>query len=286
MTRVTTGWPSVIVPVLSSTTVSIRLGLLQRVDVADQDAALAPRPVPTMSAAGTARPSAHGQAMISTLQTALAIVRPVVRRCPSGEHGPRAYQPTPVTRAIASTLGTKMAAIWSASCCTGGLLDWACSTSWTIWASAVSLPTLVTRTMSRPSTLTVPPMTSSPAVASDRQRLAGDHRFIDVGFGLRSTTPSVGTRSPGRTRTRSPTFKISATGTCVGSDVSSSNRRATAGARLSSSRIADPALWRARASSQWPRLMSASRPAASMKYRDRGWSGDPAEQAGDEDARL
>ena len=63
--------PVVTVPVLSSTTVSTR-----RVDSSTSGPLMrmpswAPRPVPTMSAVGVARPRAHGQAMISTATAAV-----------------------------------------------------------------------------------------------------------------------------------------------------------------------------------------------------------------------
>ena len=63
--------PVVTVPVLSSTTVSTR-----RVDSRTSGPLMsrpscAPRPVPTISAVGVARPSAHGQAMISTATAAV-----------------------------------------------------------------------------------------------------------------------------------------------------------------------------------------------------------------------
>jgi hypothetical protein len=70
-TRTTLIRPVVTVPVLSSTTVSTR-----RVDSSTSGPLMsspscAPRPVPTMSAVGVARPSAHGHAMISTATAAV-----------------------------------------------------------------------------------------------------------------------------------------------------------------------------------------------------------------------
>ena len=55
----------------------------------------------------------------------------------------------------------------------------------------------------RPMALTVPPVTGSPGRLRHRQRLAGDHRLVDLA-GTSSTTPSTGIFSPGRTRSRSP----------------------------------------------------------------------------------
>ena len=151
---------------------------------------------------------------------------------------------------------------------TGGLLDCACSTSLTICASAVSPPVLVTRTISRPSRLTVPPMTASPALLGDGKRFAGEHRFVDGRAALDHDAVD-GTRSPGRTRTRSPRARAATTGRLSSS--SSPFRRdelaASAVRRREVEQLADRAAadCRARASSQWPRLISASRPVASMK---------------------
>ena len=78
--------PVVTVPVLSSTTVSTR-----RVDSSTSGPLIrmpswAPRPVPTISAVGVARPSAHGQAMISTATAAVnAAVEPGAGAEPEAE---------------------------------------------------------------------------------------------------------------------------------------------------------------------------------------------------------
>ena len=101
----------------------------------------APRPVPTMSAVGVARPSAHGQAMISTATAAEKAV---------DADAPVASQPASVTAESAITTGTNTAETRSARRWTGALPDCARSTSRAIWASAVSAPTRVARTTSRP----------------------------------------------------------------------------------------------------------------------------------------
>ena len=62
----TRGLPRVMVPVLSSTTVSILRAISSASPPLIRMPRSAPRPVPTMMAVGVARPSAHGQAMIST----------------------------------------------------------------------------------------------------------------------------------------------------------------------------------------------------------------------------
>ena len=105
--------PVVTVPVLSSTTVSTR-----RVDSSTSGPLIrmpscAPRPVPTSSAVGVARPSAHGQAMISTATAAVnAAVGAARRRAAS--------RPAwPATSTI--TTGTNTADTRSASRCTCAL---------------------------------------------------------------------------------------------------------------------------------------------------------------------
>ena len=250
----------------------------------------APRPTPTMIAAGTARPSAHGQAMIRTLHVARAVIPNVfavvhAARCSSvathagskcGANVPMMSQPSAVTRAIASTLGTKIALMRSASFCTGGLLACAFSTSLMMPASADSLPAAVTRTTRLPSRLSVPPITASPV---DLRTGSGSPVSMDSSTppAPLSTTPSAGTAVPGRTNTRSSVFS-SLAGTSVGSCESlwpatpsemplrfGGSRSAVGGERSSSARIASPALSRAAPSSQWPKLISVNSPAASMK---------------------
>ena len=63
-------FPSVTVPVLSRTTVVIRRVCSRTSGPLIRMPSCAPRPVPTMSAVGVARPSAHGHAMISTATAA------------------------------------------------------------------------------------------------------------------------------------------------------------------------------------------------------------------------
>ena len=97
--------PVVTVPVLSRTIVStLRVdskisGPLIRIPI------WAPRPVPTSSAVGVARPSAQGQAM---MRTATAAVNAM-------DHEPSAIiQPIRVRTEIVMTIGTKIPEILSA----------------------------------------------------------------------------------------------------------------------------------------------------------------------------
>ena len=70
MTAVTFGLPSVSVPVLSTTSVSIVSMRSSASAFLISTPASAPRPTPTMIDIGVASPSAHGQAMISTVTAA------------------------------------------------------------------------------------------------------------------------------------------------------------------------------------------------------------------------
>ncbi len=193
--------PVVIVPVLSSRTVSTR-----RVDSRTSGPLIrmpswAPRPVPTMRAVGVARPSAHGQAMISTATAAVnaAAVSPV-----TASHAPK------VATAISSTTGTKIPEIRSASRCTSALPFCASSTSRAIRASWVSAPTRLAATTSRPPAFTVAPVTVSPGATS-----TGTDSPVSIDASTAetpsTTVPSVAIFSPGRTTKRSPTAN-SATG--------------------------------------------------------------------------
>ena len=134
-------FPSVTVPVLSRTMVVIwrvrsrTSGPLIRIP------SCAPRPVPTMSAVGVARPSAHGHAMIRTATDAekAAVASPVTTS-----------QPASVASATPSTIGTKTLEMRSTRRWIGALPDCASATIRAIWASAVSSPTFVARTTSLP----------------------------------------------------------------------------------------------------------------------------------------
>ena len=98
--------PSVTVPVLSSTIVVIRRVCSRISGPRIRIPSCAPRPVPTISAVGVARPSAHGQAMISTATAAVnaAETSPVTRS-----------QPPSVASERAITIGTKTAETRSTS---------------------------------------------------------------------------------------------------------------------------------------------------------------------------
>ena len=214
----------------------------------------APRPVPTMIATGVARPREQGQAM---MRTATAATRPAVG-LPAKSH-----QAAKVAAAIPRTAGTKTAEIRSARRCTGALEPWASATRRTIWASAVSAPTALARMVRTPFVFTVAPATFAPSALSTG---ADSPVSIDSSTAEKpeTTTPSTGTFSPGRTRTRSPTITCS-TGTIR--SVPSTTTRACLAPSSSSFLIAPEARPLAFASKYRPRMMKAMISAAVSKYR-------------------
>ena len=199
-TLVTRGRPSVTVPVLSRTRVSARPSASSAAASFTSTPARAPRPTATITDIGVARPSAHGQAMIST---ATAFTRAWARR----GSGPQSVQAAKASTAAPTTAGTNHAATRSARRWMGARLRWASPTSLTIWARRVSLPTRSARTTRPPVPLTVAPVTRSPMAFATG---SGSPLIIDSSTALppSSTTPSAGTFSPGRTRRRSGPYRL------------------------------------------------------------------------------
>ena len=147
--------------------------------------------------------------------------------------------------------------------CIGAFERCACATICTICASMVCAPTRSERITSAPLVFSVAPISLSPG------RLltgSGSPVSIDSSTALDPsvTTPSTGTFSPGRTRSRSPTC------TCVrgtSSSVPSGRmRRAVFGARPSSDLIAAEVCERALSSRIWPSSVSEMITAAASKY--------------------
>ena len=138
----------------------------------------------------------------------------------------------------------------------------ASATICTMRASIVSRPTFSARITNPPRPFTVPPITWAPGAFSTG---SDSPVTIDSSTALApsSTVPSTGTRSPGRTRSRSPA--------CTRSSVTSSSppsarsRRAVFGARSSSARMAPPVRSRARSSSTCPSSTSTVMTAAASK---------------------
>ena len=266
----TRGRPSVTVPVLSSTTVVTRASASSAAPPLTRMPRRAAAAVPAMIAAGVASPIAHGQAMMSVDTTATRA------RAQRSSTGPNSSHAVPVMPAITNTAGTKRALTRSASRAIGALLACAASTARTTCASTVAVPTFVATNRSAPAPLTVPPSTASPGALATG---IGSPVSIDSSMLDRpdSTTPSTGTREPGRTRTRSPTATSDAPSSC-----SEPSRMTTArgGARSTSDSIARLADRVARHSSHFPSVTSTTIDAAASKCTGAPWtSSAPAPRA-------
>ncbi len=240
-TSVTLGRPTVSVPVLSNTTVSTLRRRSSAAALRISTPCSAPRPLATMMAVGVASPMAHGQAITSTATALLSA-------CRSAGSGPSSHQPANVSAAMPSTTGTKTAATRSARRWIGAREPWASSTSLTIRASVVSLPTRVARKTKLPVRFTVPPNTVTPDALSTG-RLSPVSIDSSTADAPSITTPSTGMRSPGRMRIRSPT---STSPVGISTSPLARRTRAVRGARLTSRRMASDVRPRARASSQRP----------------------------------
>ena len=249
--------PSVRVPVLSTTRVSIFSNASSASASRISTPARAPRPTPTMIDIGVARPSAHGHAMISTA-TALT------RAWASRGSGPSSAHAANVTAATATTAGTNTAATRSATRWIGARERWASQTSATMCASRVSAPTRSARITKLPVALTVRAGDLASRGLLDRDRLAGDHRLVHRRGALHHDAvhrdllagahpQAVARLAPARAgRRRSPP--------------SGRTARAVFGARPRSARIALPVRARARSSSTCPSRTSAVITAAASKY--------------------
>ena len=189
--------PVVTVPVLSSRAVSTRRVRSRASALRMTTPSCEARPDPTSSAVGVARPSAHGHA---TTRTATALVRATWRAAPDASH------PMAVSRETAMTTGTKTPEIRSARRWTAALPACASATMRPICDRAVSAPTRVARTVRAPHVLTVAPVTASPSPTSTGTD-SPVSREASMADAPETTTPSVATFWPGRTRNRSPTAR-------------------------------------------------------------------------------
>ena len=191
-TAVTFGLPSVRVPVLSTSSVSMRRRVSTASALRNSTPVWAPLPIATVMDMGVASPSAQGQAMISTATAFTS----AWANCGAG---PRKYQAAKVATATTTTAGTNQADTRSASDWIGARLRWAAATWATMRASSVSAPTRSAHITKPPVPLRVPATTLSPARFSTGN---GSPVSMDSSTVLApsSTTPSTGIFSPGRTR--------------------------------------------------------------------------------------
>ena len=117
----TSGFPSVIVPVLSNTHTSTSLELSKVSPFLMRIPYSAALPTPTVTAVGVARPSAHGHA---TTRIEMRQVRANNKPEPATK-----YHNRNTIIAIVRITGMNQVTILFASLCTGGLDPWAFSTS-------------------------------------------------------------------------------------------------------------------------------------------------------------
>ena len=148
-----------------------------------------------------------------------------------------------------STVGTNTPQTLSATRWIAAFCAWACSTSLMSCASWVSRPTLTARTTTRPVSTTVPPVTLSPSPASP----GTDSPVIierSTAVWPNSTSPSAAMVSPGRTMNLSPgRSRVAGIWRSV---PSGSSRHTSLAAAVARSRMAWPAIRRARASYSRP----------------------------------
>ena len=176
---------------------------------------------------------------------------------------PLSHQPSSVSNASTSTTGTNTALTLSTRRWIGALAAWASSTRRMMPASTVSTPVAVTCTMTRPSPLSVPPVTLSRSVL-----LTGSGSPVSMDSSTwvwpSLTRPSTAKRSPGRTASSSPT-STSSIGTST--SPSSPSKCAVSGRKACNARMAE-VVWRlARASSHLPSNTSVITTAEASKYR-------------------
>ena len=198
--------------------------------------ARAATPAPATMAVGVASPSAQGQAMT---RTETALISAGSRPAPERTHAAK------VTTARPTTIGTNTALTRSTIRWMAGLAACALSTSRITRPSVESPPTARTSTSMKPLMFIDPAITAS-AGCLETGTLSPVMSASSTSASPRSTTPSAATRSPGRQMTTSPVFKA-----CTGVSRSLPSAvliRAVTGLIASNSRIARPALRRARRS--------------------------------------
>mmetsp|Transcript_13577 Transcript_13577/g.47311 ORF Transcript_13577/g.47311 Transcript_13577/m.47311 type:complete len:381 (-) Transcript_13577:1416-2558(-) len=269
--------PSVSVPVLSNTMAVVRCTASSTAPPLMRMPARAPRPVPTMTAVGVARPSAHGQAM-----TRVATLRRIANShlsVPDGNHSGSMVSVLAaishainVTSEMLTTAGVNTAETLSTKTCTGAFVVCASETSATICCNALSLPTRVARTRRRPCPLTVPPSTSLPMTFLEGK----DSPVIilsSTADSPRSTTPSTATTAPATTFTRSPACTRFAS---TSRSSPSAMRMAVLGRRSMRARSAEDVLPFATDSRYLPRTTKAMRAADVSKKLSASNSGFPA----------
>ena len=236
----------VIVPVLSTITVSTLCNFSSVAASLIKIPSRAPLPTPTIIAVGVASPSAQGQAItkMPTKET-----RPNERACENpSELGLKRSHIPKVKKAITSTIGTKILEILSARAWIGARLPCASSTILIICANNVSEPTLVALNVNEPVVLIVAATTASPTFFC-----AGIGSPVTIDSSIKETpsviTPSTGILAPGFTIIRSPCFTSS---TYISTSFPPRITRAVFACKFNSFSMASPVFNFERASKYFP----------------------------------
>ena len=169
---------------------------------------------------------------------------------------------------MASTTGTKMAEMRSASAWIGALLPCACATARTMAANCVAWPTLVARTFSMPPAFWVPAYTVSPSPRATG-RLSPLSALSSSTALPASTVPSTASRSPWRSTTTSPGSSLPMATSC---SWPSRSTLAVLGDSASSASIAPAVRRLARLSSSLPSSTSVITDTLASKYTCWLWS--------------
>ena len=175
--------------------------------------------MPTMMDMGVASPSAQGQATISTATAFTSAVRPARLR-PEDAPDQRTCRSRRRSRPARTRPRRGRPAAGS-----GARLRCASDTMRTIWASSVADPTRRASITRLPVPLSVPPVTARARTLLRRARTRRSPSTRRPRSRPRATTPSTGTFSPGRTRSRSPGA------TAASGDVAARRRPPRCGAR-------------------------------------------------------
>ena len=249
---VTTGSPFVMVPVLSSATVSSFAACSSDSAVLNSMPFLAPTPLPTITATGVASPKAQGQ-LITRTEIPLAKANPI--SSPSTSHI------AIVTKAIAITAGTNTPDTLSAIFAIGAFDAAASPTVLIIFDKVVSSPTLVASQRIKPDWFMVAAHTLSPSALSTGMLSPVNADSFTAPLPL-ITTPSTGIFSPALTMNTSP-FLTRSTGTVT--SLPSTNSVASSGASFIRLRMASVVLPLDLASSIFPTVISVGIMAADSK---------------------
>ena len=235
---VTTGRPTVSVPVLSNTIASIRPACSRCEPPLTRMPRRAPLPIAALIAVGVDNPTAHGQAISSIV---------IARRT-----SPVNSSVNPDSR---NDAGTNRREKFCATVWIGARSCWASSTRAMIRPITVSVPTAVARTTIRPRITTDPACTRAPA-ATLTGRVSPVIADWSTIASPSTISPSIGIATWSWTITWSPACRVSI-GTCT-SEPSSRRSQAVSAVPRSSSEIARRVRRRVRSCRYSPMLSSHS----------------------------